>query len=196
MSTKSSHFFAYLSRMKFIQRWGLMRNSSQENIQEHSLQVAIIAHGLATIKNELFGGNVNVDRAVTLAVFHDASEVITGDLPMPIKYFNPAIREEYAKIETFASNRLLDMLPQRLARLYKPLFFKEDSENELWKIVKNADKICTYLKCVDELKTGNIEFEKAEKSVRADIEKIEDPEVRYFIEHFLPSFSLTLDELN
>lgn len=191
-----SHFFAYLSRMKFIQRWGLMRNIRQENIQEHSLQVAIVAHCLAIIKNKFYMGDVDPERVAILAVFHEASEVITGDLATPIKYFNPEIKKAYRAIEHVANQKLYDMLPESLKDSYSGLLFVKDSDVEHWKIVKAADKICAYLKCVEELKAGNQEFSKAEKSIKADIHKLCQPEVEYFIEHFVPSFTLTLDELN
>lgn len=191
-----SHFFAYLSRMKFIQRWGLMRNTRQENIQEHSLQVAMIAHGLAVIKNKFFGGRVDPERVAILAVFHEAPEVITGDLATPIKYFNPEICSAYKQIERIAAQKLLDMLPEELKSEYRDLFFIEEKDSEHWKIVKAADKICAYLKCVEEIKAGNQEFSKAMKAVKAQIDRMDCPEVRYFMEYFAPSFSLTLDELN
>ena len=190
------HFFAYLSRMRLIKRWGLMRNTYEENIQEHSLQVAIIAHGLAVIRNMYFGGNVNLDRVTTLAVFHEAGEVFTGDLATPIKYFNPEIKQAYDEIETYAKTRLIAMLPEQMRTNYQTLLFGSEEEKDLWKIVKAADKICAYLKCVEELKSGNQEFCKAERSIRGDIEELKLPEVAYFMDHFAKSFTLPLDELN
>jgi 5'-deoxynucleotidase len=190
------HFFAYLSRMRLIRRWGLMRNTYEENIQEHSLQVALVAHGLAVIRNTYFGGKVNADRVMTLAAFHEAGEVFTGDLATPIKYFNPEIKKAYDVIEDFAKERLGAMLPEELQPAYRPLLFPQAEEQELWKIVKAADKICAYLKCVEELKSGNQEFVKAERAIRTEIEKIDAPEMKYFMEHFVPSFALALDELN
>ena len=190
------HYFAYLSRMRLIRRWGLMRNTYEENIQEHSLQVAWVAHGLAIIRNTNFGGSVNADRVMTLAAFHEAGEVFTGDLATPIKYFNPEIKEAYAKIEDFAKERLGGMLPDELQDVYRPLLFPQTEERELWKIVKAADKICAYLKCVEELKSGNQEFVKAERAIRAEIDKMDAPEVKYFMKNFAPSFALALDELN
>ena len=190
------HYFAYLSRMRLIRRWGLMRNTYEENIQEHSLQVAWIAHGLAVIRNTYFGGGVNADRVMTLAAFHEAGEVFTGDLATPIKYFNPEIKQAYAAIEYYAKEKLSGMLPSELQASYQPLLFPQADERELWKIVKAADKICAYLKCVEELKSGNQEFAKAERAIRAEIDKMDAPEVRYFMEHFAPSFVLALDELN
>lgn len=191
-----SHFFAYMSRMKLIKRWGLMRNTTPENIQEHSLQVALIAHGLAVIKNKVFGGNMNPERVMALAVYHEASEVITGDLATPIKYFNPEIKKAYKEIEDVASQRLYQMLPEELRKDFEPYLFHRPGDVENWALVKAADKISAYLKCVEELKTGNKEFTKAEKTIRKDIAKIDLPEVKYFLENFVPSFSLTLDELN
>ncbi|MCB0163754.1 MAG: 5'-deoxynucleotidase [Anaerolineae bacterium] len=191
-----SHFFAYLAKMKFIQRWGLMRNTSPENIQEHSLQVAMIAHGLAIIKNRRFEGQVNPERVATLALFHDASEVITGDLATPIKNFNPKIKTAYSEIEIVANQKLFDMLPDELQPAYAPIFFKQDGDDLHWQLIKAADKICAYLKCLEELKVGNEEFSKAARVIEADIAQLGLPEVIYFMETYVPSFSLTLDELN
>lgn len=193
---KNSHFFAYLSRMKFIQRWGLMRNIRAENIQEHSLQVAMIAHGLALIRNRLFAGELDPERVMTLAVFHEVGEVITGDLASPIKYFNPEIKRAYGEIEEVASQKLFDMIPAELREAYRPLLFREEADVESWKLVKAADKICAYVKCLEELKAGNLEFSKAKKAVEQDMERLDLPEVRYFMERFVPSFTLTLDELD
>jgi 5'-deoxynucleotidase len=191
-----SHFFAYLTRMKFIQRWGLMRNTRSENIQEHSLQVAMIAHGLALIRNRLFDGQVNPERVAVLALYHDAGEVITGDLATPIKNFNPKIKTAYNEIEEVARQKLFNMLPEALRPEYEPLFFGIEADREHWALVKAADKICAYLKCLEELKAGNQEFSKAERAIKADLDRIDLPEARYFLDHFGPSFSLTLDELN
>ena len=190
-----SHFFAYMARMKFIERWGLMRNTDTENIMEHSLQVAMIAHALAIIKNTKFGGDVNPERAATLALFHDASEVITGDLATPIKYFNPQIKTAYRDIEIVAKEKLVDMLPKEVRASYQLLFFPNGSDEEPWELVRAADKICAYLKCLEELKVGNGEFVQAEKSIGAELGKLELAEVKYFLETYIPSFSLTLDEL-
>lgn len=191
-----SHFFAYLSRMKLIQRWGLMRNTRTENIQEHSLQVAMVAHGLALIRNTYFGGAVDPERVLALAAYHEVSEVITGDLATPIKYFNPDIQRAYLNIEELAKERLHHMLPEELKDAYTPYLFHREEDGENWKLVKAADKICAYLKCVEELKTGNEEFQKAEKKIRGELEAYNMPEVGYFLKTFIPSFSLTLDELN
>ena len=189
-----SHFFAYLGRMKYILRWGLMRNTQPENIQEHSLQVAVIGHGLAVISNKYFGGKIDADRVVTLAVYHEASEVITGDLATPIKYFNPNIKQAYKSIEKMALDKLLSMLPDEMKPEYRPLLNQEDCAE--YRFMKAADKISAYLKCLDELKAGNREFEKATNSIRRELDALDMPEVGYFLEKFAPSFSLTLDELN
>ena len=191
-----SHFFAYLARMKLIQRWGLMRNTHPENIQEHSLQVAMIAHGLAIIRNTFFGGSLNPERVMALAVYHEVSEVITGDLATPIKYFNPEIKKAYGEIEDVAKKRLFNMLPEQLKGEYKRYFFISKDDEEERKIVKAADKICAYLKCVEEIKVGNEEFKSAEKAIKGEIEKFNLTEVDYFMKEFVPSFSLTLDELD
>jgi 5'-deoxynucleotidase len=182
--------------MRLIRRWGLMRNTYEENIQEHSLQVALIAHGLGVIRNTYFGGTVNVDRISTLAMFHESGEVFTGDLATPIKYFNPEIKTAYDAIEDFAKARLCGMLPVEMASVYRSLLFSAEEEKGLWKIVKAADKICAYLKCVEELKSGNQEYVKAERSIRSDLEAVDLPEVAFFMDKFTPSFALPLDELN
>ncbi|MEZ4826672.1 MAG: 5'-deoxynucleotidase [Bacteroidia bacterium] len=190
-----SHFFAYLSRMKFIQRWGLMHNVHRENIQEHSLQVCMIAHTLAVIKNNKFAGKVNPERTVLLAMYHDASEVITGDLPTPIKYFSPRIKEAYKEIEVVANQRLFSFLPEEFKAEYSPLFFPEDRDDQHWLLVKAADKISAWFKCVEERKAGNLEFAQAEKVLLKSVQDMNLPEVEYFMETFAPSMELTLDEL-
>jgi 5'-deoxynucleotidase len=190
-----SHFFAYLSRMKFIKRWGLMHNTYPENVQEHSLRVAHIAHGLGLIRNKMFKGTVNPDRLAVMALYHDVGEVLIGDLPAPIKYFNPDINKAYRGIEATASSRLLAMLPDGVRAEYQPLLHPDDSESELWEIVKAADKLCAYIKCLEEMSAGNREFAKAEASLRQTVEELDLPEVKYFLETFVPSFRLTLDEL-
>src|SRR4029077_16522531 len=191
-----SHFFAFLSRMKFILRWGLMHNTYPENIQEHSLRVAVVAHALAVIRNRMFAGNVSCQRTRLLALYHDAGEVLTGDLPAPVKYFNPEIKNAYKAIEAAAATRLLNMIPESLKADYRGLFFAEEADREPRELVKAADKLCAYLKCLEEIGTGNQEFAKAEKALRASVEELELPEVRYFLDTFVPSFRLTLDELD
>jgi 5'-deoxynucleotidase len=191
-----SHLFAYLSRMKFIKRWGLMHNTYPENIQEHSLRVAMIAHALAVIRNRVFGGNVNPERTAVLALYHDASEVLTGDLPAPVKYFNPEIKTAYKAIEAAAARRLFNMVPEVLKADYQALFLAADADRVHHALVTAADKLCAYLKCLEEVGAGNAEFAQAEKALRASVEGLELPEVRYFLDTFVPSFKLTLDELD
>lgn len=190
-----SHFFAYISKMKWIKRWGLMKNTAEENIMEHSWQVAIIAHGLATIKNDVFGGNVDAEHIAMLALYHETGEVITGDFATPIKYYNPEVKNAIGDLEHLAKEKIFSMLPDELQKSYQPLIFPNEKGEE-YAIVKAADKICAYLKCMEELKWGNQEFSKAANTIRGDLEKIDRKEVRYFMEHFVESFSLTLDELN
>jgi len=182
--------------MRFIRRWGLMHNTYPENIQEHTLRVAMIAHALAIIRNRLFRGSVNPERAVALALYHDASEVFTGDLPAPVKYFNPDIKAAYKAIEATAARRLFDMLPENLQRDYESLFLPTDADAVHRELIGAADKLCAYLKCLEEIAAGNQEFSKAEKTLRATVESLSLPEVRYFMETFVPSFKLTLDELD
>lgn len=189
-----SHFFAYLARMKYIERWGLMRNTVRENIQEHSLQVAMIAHALAIIRNQIYGGAVDPERVAVLAMFHEVSEVITGDLATPIKYFNPEIKNAYKAIEGIAGQRLFAMLPEEFKSSYRELLFP--AEDQHWELVKAADKLAAYFKCLEELKAGNKEFSQAKKALKAQIAASNLKEVDYFMERFVPSFSLTLDELD
>lgn len=191
-----SHFFAHMARMKLIQRWPLMRNIETENVAEHSQQVAMVAHLLALIKNTLFGGNINPAEVALLALYHDATEVITGDLPTPVKYFNPDIAKEYKKIESFAEHKLLNMLPAELHQSFVPLLDSEQIDKEYKSLVKDADTLCAYIKCLEELSAGNHEFTLAQRRLKTSIEARETPEMAYFIEHFLPSFELTLDEIS
>lgn len=190
------HFFAFISRMKFINRWGLMRNTHPENIQEHSLQVGVIAHALAVINNNVFGGNLNADRIAVLGMFHDCNETITGDMPTPIKYFNPEICKAYKDVEVISKMKLINMLPDELKDVYSGIFFHETENDMHWQIVKAADRIAAYIKCLEEEKAGNRDFKKAGESIYNSIAKLDLPEVKYFMEKFLPSFSLTLDELD
>ena len=190
-----SHFFAYMARMKFIQRWGVMRNTQSENIQEHSLQAAILAHALAVIARDQFGRDVDPERVMALAVFHDASEVITGDLPSPIKHHDPELSSTYGRIEEAARERLTAMLPDDMRDVYRPLLLCKDRPQHV-QLVKAADKLCSYLKCLEELKGGNEEFTHARDAIESEIEAINLPEVAWFMERFVTSFALTLDELN
>ena len=188
-----SHFFAYVSRMRFIQRWALMRNTAPENVQEHSHQVAVLAHALAVIRNEKFGGQVDPGTVAVAALYHDASEILTGDMPTPIKYDNPAIQGAYRDVEKMAEQKLLGMLPQELREVYAPILTVPDEETR--HLVKAADKLSAHIKCLEELKAGNLEFRQAAEQTRRALESYDLPEVRYFIDIFLESFSLSLDEL-
>ncbi|UTM56517.1 5'-deoxynucleotidase [Photobacterium sp. CCB-ST2H9] len=193
---KTSHFFAHLARMKLIQRWPLMRSVTSENVSEHSLQVAFVAHALALIQNRHFGGALNPERIALLAMFHDASEVLTGDMPTPVKYFNPAIAEEYKKIELAAEQRLLSMLPDEFQTDYAPLLVSEQINQQDYHIVKQADTLCAYLKCLEELSAGNHEFTQAKNRLEETLEERKTPEMDYFLTTFATSFNLTLDEIN
>lgn len=190
------NFFAMLSRMKYINRWGLMNNTREENIGEHSLEVSIFAHALVCIANKRFGENLNAEKAALMGLFHDASEIITGDLPTPVKYFDPEIKEAYKNIEHLSEQKLLSMLPEYLREEYVPLVDSGACDTELNVYVKAADKLSALVKCREELKMGNNEFLKAERSTLEALEKIELPALKVFMEEFLPSFSLTLDELD
>ncbi|MBI2602616.1 MAG: 5'-deoxynucleotidase [Deltaproteobacteria bacterium] len=190
-----SHFFAYLSRMKLIQRWPLMQNIRPENVQEHSLQVAIVAHALAVIGNRYFGGDVNPERVAVLAMFHDASEVFTGDMPTPVKYFSQEIRDAYKKMELEACSKLLSYLPDDLQAEYNALIHPQKTDDKAWRVVKAADTLSAYLKCLEELSVGNLEFNRAKLTIEEKLRAFKMKEVDYFLRHFAPSFSLTLDEL-
>lgn len=192
MVSLSSHFYAMLSRMKYIQRWGLMRNTRHENLSEHSLEVAFIAHALAIIRNRRFGGNIDANAVAVAAMFHDTSEIITGDMPTPIKYYNEDIKSVYKEIESVAENRLLELLPEYM-REDMSAVYNIDSESR--KIIKAADKISALIKCIEEKNSGNREFTTAEKSTRDAIKALNLPEADAFLEEFTDSFSLTLDEL-
>jgi 5'-deoxynucleotidase len=187
-------FYAYLSRMRYISRWGLMRNSCPENVQEHSHMVAVLAHALGLISREVFGKeHVSPETCATVALFHDASEIITGDLPTPVKYYSGEIRDAYKKVEDVAAEELLAMLPTALRGCYEPLL--KDVSPEVEKIVKAADKLSAHIKCLEELKASNHEFILAARQTRQALDDMDMPEVQYFIENFLDSFTLTLDEL-
>ncbi len=191
----SHSFFAYISPMRYINRWGLMRNTFRENIQEHSHMVAVIAHALAVIRREVYGGAVDPGLAAAAALYHDAPEILTGDLPTPVKYYNPEIRASYRQVEELSAQQLISMLPEALRPAYAPLL-REDCGEEIQALVKAADKISAYIKCVEELEAGNSEFRQAEAQTRAILERNPLPEVAYFMEHFMPAFGLTLDELS
>ena len=189
-----SHFFAYISRMRFIQRWALMRNTAPENVQEHSHETAVLAHALALIRNRCFGGSVDAGAVAVAALYHDAAEILTGDLPTPIKYFNPAIRGAYQEVEAVANQKLLSMLPQELQADYAPIL-DGGSSREIRTLVKAADKLSAYIKCVEEVKAGNGEFREAAGQTLTALKEFGLPEVDYFLNTFMESFSLTLDEL-
>lgn len=189
----SNNFFSMLFRMKYIDRWALMRNSRAETLTEHTLETAVLAHALATIANERCGKNYDVDRAAVLGIFHDAHEILTGDMPTPVKYQNPAIETAFKGIEATANEQLLSMLPADLQPTYGPLLKEEDEE--LRPLVKAADKLSALIKCIEERKAGNLEFQMAEKAVKETLLKMDLPAVKIFIEEFLPAFELTLDEM-
>lgn len=189
-----SNFFAMVNRMKLIDRWALMRNTTKENIAEHSHCVAVIAHALALIGNKKFGKSYNAERACLLALYHDTTEVITGDMPTPVKYYNDNIKDVYKDIEHIAGERLLEMLPDEFKSDYIPLFEKQSEDKELWVLVKAADKISALIKCIEEHRMGNLEFERALQAQEKLIDEIQLDEVKYFKEHFLNGYYLTLDE--
>ena len=191
----SNNFFAYISRMKLIRRWGLMRNTQPENDMEHSMQVVMLAHGMGAIANRRFGARVDLGRIALLAAYHDVSEVITGDLATPIKYFNPDIKRSFHAIEDIACDKLASMLPDDLRDDYLPLL-RPDTDSREWRIVKAADKLSAYLKCLEELKAGNAEFARARETIAAQLADIDLPELREFMRDFGASFELTLDELD
>lgn len=191
----SYDFFAFADRMKYIKRWQLMRSVREENIMEHSQQVAMFAHALAVIKNRIYGGNVNAEKAVLYAVYHECAEVMTGDLPTPIKYFDNSIRGAYKNLEEKASLKLLSMLPKELEGDFSASIIP-DSQSEEYAIMKAADRLAAYVKCLEELRCGNNEFAKAKKSIEDDLHSRNMPEVEYFFKNFIESFSLTLDELD
>lgn len=184
-----------MSRMKYINRWGLMNNTRYENISEHSLEVAMLAHCLVTIANERFGESLNADRAAVMGIFHDAGEIITGDMPTPIKYYNPEIRDIYHEIEDVSERKLISMLPCDMQSVYEPLIVSSRADSSLEKYVKAADKLSALIKCICEIRMGNNEFVKAERSIRDAVDKIELPALRVFVSEFLPAYELTLDEL-
>ena len=189
------HFYAYMARMKLIKRRGLRHNTREENDQEHSLQVAMIAHALAVYKNRRYGGNVDVEKVLLYALYHEAAEVITGDLASPIKYFNPGIRDAYKAIERMASEKLLDYLPEDFQEDFRALLFPDEESCE-WRIVKAADRISAYVKCLEEYGFGNREFLTAQENIRASVSQMNMPEAEDFMREFAPSFMLPLDALN
>ena len=190
----SYNFFALMGRMRYIDRWGLMRNTQVENIQDHSHMVAVLAHALAVIDREKFGGRVDPGKAAVAGLYHDASEILTGDLPTPVKYDNPAIKSAYKAVESVAADKLLSLLPEEMRGEFAP-YVREELEPELLAVVKAADKLSAHIKCLEEVKAGNAEFRLAAEQTRKALEQMDLPALDYFMEHFLPGFELTLDEL-
>jgi 5'-deoxynucleotidase len=189
-----NHFFAYLFRMKHIRRWGLMRNAHDENLEEHSLEVALLAHALALIRRDVFGVPCDPERVAAAAMIHDASEILTGDLPTPVKYMTAELTGAYRDIERAAEDKLLTFIPPELSASYRELF-ESLRDPELHALVKAADRLAAHIKCVEELKTGNSEFRLAERQTMESLKAMDMPELDYFMERFLPSFGLALDEM-
>lgn len=191
----SSHFFAMISRMKYINRWGLMNNTQNENICEHSLQVAMFTHCMILMHNEKYKDNLSADRGAVLAIYHDSSEIITGDLPTPVKYYNPDITKAYKEVENIAEQQLVNMLPKSLQKYYSDILHYSEEDKELWKYVKAADKISALTKCITEMNMGNSEFSDAFYTLKKSIADMDMPVANEFMEEYIPSFRLTLDKL-
>ncbi len=191
-----SHFFAHLFRMKLINRWPLMRHVNIENVAEHSHQVALVAHMLALVGQLKFNSQISPERVATLALYHDASEVLTGDLPTPVKYFNPQIAIEYKKIEAIAEHKLLGMLPLELQAAYQELILSAEYNEAEKQLVKAADNLCAYVKTIEEIAAGNHEFTIAKRRLEKMLLAHPQPEVQYFLQTFVPSFFLSLDEIS
>ena len=187
-------FFAMISRMKYINRWALMRNTISENISEHSLETALIAHALALLGNKRLGQEYNAERCALLAMYHDATEIITGDLPTPIKYYNRQIKSVYNEIEENVERQMLSYLPEDLKDDYAPLFSRTEQEADLWRLVKAADKLSALIKCIEERRMGNVDFASAEKSTLEAIHALDCEEAEIFLREFIPPYDLTLDE--
>lgn len=193
---KEYSFFAMMARMKYIERWALMRNSDRENISEHSMEVAMLAHGLGIISRECCGRKVDLDKLVLIGLYHDANEIITGDMPTPVKYHDSGILDAYKKVEEKANRKLLSLLPEYMQGYYEEVFFPQEGELEaLWSIVKAADKLSALIKCIEEKKAGNREFSTAYQTIERALKEMEMEEVEIFMRDFLPSFDKTLDEL-
>ncbi|NCC87343.1 MAG: 5'-deoxynucleotidase [Clostridia bacterium] len=190
------NFFALTSRMKYINRWALMRNTQNENLSQHSHEVAVIAHALTVISNKRFGTSYNAERASLLGLYHDTAEILTGDMPTPVKYHSPEIRNAFKNVEDVATEKLLSMLPDDIKDEYNSLLFAQKEDADLWKFVKVADKISALIKCIEEEKAGNTEFVKAAESLKNLIAQMNMPAANMFVDEFLPSYSLTLDQLD
>lgn len=192
---KKSNFFAFISRMKYINRWGLMRNIKEENVSEHSLEVAVIAHALAIIQKKRLNKNINTEKIALYAIYHDSSEIFTGDLPTPVKYFNSTIKTAYKDVEHFANKRLLNLLPSDFYDEFEPIMIPKEEDAEIWRTIKAADKISAYIKCLEEEKSGNKEFIKAKQSILDEIKNMNRTDVNIFMEEFIEGYNLTLDEM-
>ena len=192
----NGNFFAMMSRMKYIERWALMKNTSSENVSEHSLEVGMIAHALAVIGNSRFDKDLNAEKAALIGMYHDSSEIITGDMPTPVKYYNQEIKNAMKEVESVANKKLLSMLPEDMREAYTSIFFKAEEDEYLWKLVKAADKISALIKCMEELNTGNQEFRSARDSLEKAVTGLGLEEVTVFIEEFLPAYGNSLDELS
>lgn len=188
-------FFAMMARMKYIERWALMRNSTRENISEHSLEVAMLAHGLAILAKERCGKDVDPNAVALMGIYHDANEIITGDMPTPVKYYNDNIKDAYKRVEEVASRTLVDKLPDDMKKYYEPIFFQQDDRGYEWRLVKAADKLSALIKCREEMRSGNQEFKTALETTRGALEKMHMEEVEIFMHEFLPAYDKTLDEL-
>lgn len=191
----ANNFFGFFSRMKNLNRWALMRNTSGESLSQHSHEVAALAHALAVIRNRRFAGSVSAERAALIGLYHDMPEILTGDMPTPVKYYNNEIKTAFKKLEAVASEKLLDELPDDLKDEYLPLFVPQEDDREIWELVRAADKLSALIKCIEERKAGNSEFIKAEQSTREALQKMRLAEIDVFITEFLPSYDLTLDQL-
>lgn len=193
---KQYHFYAVISRMKYIDRWSLMRNTRNENLSEHSLEVAMIAHALCVIHNRCFGGSINVERAAVIAMYHDCTEIITGDLPTPIKYSSKTLRKAYADIEKEAAFQLLSTLPDYMQEEMREVILPQGEDEYMLRLIKAADKLSALIKCIEEIQMGNNEFRKAREESEKYLARLDMPEVGIFIRDFMPSYELPLDEQN
>lgn len=190
----SGYFYAMLSRMKYINRWGLMRNTRNENLSEHSLETAFIAHALGIINNEIFHGSVNAERLAVLAMYHDVTEIITGDMPTPVKYYSASIREAYREVENVAGKELLTGIPKQLREQYKDIIIESEQEKVLFRYVKAADKLSALIKCMEERNMGNTDFYDAEETIQKAVKEMKLPEADYFLEKFIPAYAGTIDK--
>lgn len=193
---KQYHFYAVMSRMKYIDRWSLMRNTRNENLSEHSLEVAMIAHALCVVHNRCFGGSINVERAAVIAMYHDCTEIITGDLPTPIKYSSKTLRKAYADIEKEAAFQLLSTLPDYMQEEMREVILPQGEDEYMLRLIKAADKLSALIKCIEEIQMGNNEFRKAREESEKYLARLDMPEVGIFIRDFMPSYELPLDEQN